>query len=162
MPNIQAAAYYQLSRISSSDVWWQDAVSRLRATEDDNWEKGGSKRDHRGGKIDRRALLSKEDLRRLRLGKERLSRYMLSFKKRLPKQLGLHPRCADAWNISIPVKSEDVLADLLEVCSAEAFPDVNICSDCRSQINARGKEERARVWALLPELFCLPAHLGRS
>lgn len=163
MPNILPAAYYQLSRISSSDVLWQDTVSQIGPTEDYIWQKGGLKRGRGGGKIDGRApLLSREDLRRLRLGKEKLSRYILSFKKRLPKELGLHPRCGDAWNIGIPAKSEDVLTDLLEVCSAEVFPGVNMCSDCRSQINARGKEERAKVWALLPQLFCLPAHLGTS
>jgi hypothetical protein len=163
MPNILSIAYYQLSKISSSDVLWQDTVSKLGPRADINL-KGGSKRDRGGGKIDKQTLLSKEDLRRLTLGKEKLSRYMLGFKKRLPKELVLHPNCADAWtrNINVPMESKDVLTDLLEVCNAKVLPGVSMCSDCRSKINERGKEERARVWESLPKLFCLPVRSGTS
>ena len=163
MPDILSAAYYQLSRLGSPDACWQDMMSQLGPRPDHN-SSSEKKRNRGGGKIDGQTLLSKEDLRRLALGKAKLSRYMLGFKKRLPKELVLHPRCADAWtrNISVPMKSEDVLADLLEVCSAETFPGMNMCSDCRSVVNERGKEERARVWELLPKLFCIPVRPGTS
>lgn len=119
--------------------------------------------DHECGKLGRPTpLLSKEDLRRLASGKERLSLDILGFKKRLPQELVLHPRCADAWNIGVPMKSDDPLTDLLELCSAEVFPGVNVCSDCRLLINEGGRKERARVWALLPQLFCLPVDLDTS
>lgn len=162
LPNILSSAYYQLSRISSVDVLWRDTVLQLGPVDECGRDMGRSRRNHRCGKLGKRRLLSKEDLRRLALGKEKLSRHMLSFKKRLPKELVLHLQCANAWNTSIPAESVDVLTDLLELCSAEMFPDRNICSDCRSKINERGMKERERVWDLLPKFFCLRVRSGTS
>ena len=152
MPNILTAAYYQLSRIGIS----QDTVSQLGRIEECSRGKGKSKRGD--GKIDKGTVLSEEDLHRLAVGREKLSRYMLTFKKRLPKELVLHQSCADTWDTStsVPVDSVDVLSDLLELCSVTVFPGVKMCPDCRWKINERGRGERARVWKMLPKLFRLP------
>lgn len=162
LPGILSIAYYQLSRVSHSSVGWQNIVSLVDA-KDHRREKKGSVRDHGRGRWDEWSLLSKGDLRRLAVGKEGLAKHMHCFQRHLPQELVLHPSCAKGWSMCVPMKSEDPLAHLLELCSEEVLPDGNtICSDCRSLINKRGREERERVWALLSQLFCTPGYPGMS
>ncbi|KAG9310791.1 hypothetical protein JVU11DRAFT_8641 [Chiua virens] len=142
--NILPTAYYQLSRLDNLDLWWQDLVFQPSASEDCRWKKNGTKRHPV------QTLLSKEDLRRIKTGKENLSRHLISFKKGLSTELVLHPSCAVAWNMGIPVQSDDVLADLMELCNAKV---TDVCSECRLQMNERGREERERVWESLPLFF---------
>lgn len=156
LPNILSVAYYRLCRISSSDAWWQDIVSQgLGATKDCHWDKEGLVHGCGYGKEDRQTLLSKEDLCRIVSGKDRLAKHVLDLKQRLTHELMLHPRCAWAWNTAVTMQSEDPLSGLLELCSAEVAPGGQMCVNCRILINERGREERARIWELLPQIFCL-------
>lgn len=102
------------------------------------------------------SILSKDEMRRLERGKEKLASHMAQFVRTLPEYLGLHVHCAPAWNVDAVklVKSDDILGELLQLCSPNTTGlNKRMCGVCLSKISRKAREEREEVWVRLPHYF---------
>jgi hypothetical protein len=81
---------------------------------------------------------------------------MIDFAMALPNEMVLDMECAKGWSMVAAklVKSDDILADLLEFCSADTKGlRMHMCDRCLWKVSRGAKEERKEIWAKLPDYF---------
>lgn len=147
-PKRIGAAFYHLSRMNIQNDWETKSIA------------GGCK-DPTPGQLAkmRRAtwsILSKDEMRRLERGKEKLASHMAHFVRTLPQHRRLDVDCARGWNMTATklVKSDDILAALSQLCSPGTTAlDTRMCGTCLSKTTSGVREERVKVFARLPDYF---------
>ncbi|KIJ57794.1 hypothetical protein HYDPIDRAFT_34785 [Hydnomerulius pinastri MD-312] len=149
IPSILPAAFYQLSRTRPSDDFdeWRSPegtqLDPMREFKDDK-------------RTARWSRLSKDDLYRLMLGKEAMSEYASALRATIFNDTKFcSVVCADTWKYAPSLKSDDILADLQELCKPRSSPGALMCERCRMKVNIRGVKERATVWNELKTFFHL-------
>ena len=143
-----AGAFYQLSRMKVTNDWETKSIV-------------GGPKDPTPTQLAkmRRAMwsiLSKDELRRMERGKKKLASHVAKFARTLPNEMAIDIECAKGWNMVAAklVKSDDILADLLEFCSAETTElRIHMCDRCLWKVSRGIKEKRKEIWAKLPDYF---------
>ena len=142
------AAFYQLSRMKVVNDW--ETRNTAGGPEDPTPTQLAKMRRAMW------SILSKDELRRVERGKEKLASHAARFARTLPRELDLHMKCAKGWNMAAAklVKSDDIFADLLELCSAENTElRMYMCDPCLRKVSRGAKAERCEIWAKLPDYF---------